>query len=51
MRNETFSSDLALPIFSSDASKIKYRGIGIQSINIHEKNEFYVDASAAGKLP
>ncbi|KAG4065495.1 hypothetical protein HA402_009056 [Bradysia odoriphaga] len=37
-----------LPVFSSDASKITYRGIGIQSISLHDKNEFYVDASRAG---
>lgn len=42
---------LALPIFNSDARKIKYRGLGIQSISLHDKNEFYVDASDAGILP
>ncbi|XP_017846121.1 filamin-A isoform X2 [Drosophila busckii] len=39
---------IMLPVFQSDASKVISRGLGLTHINILERNEFTVDASAAG---
>lgn len=39
---------LTVPIFQSDASKVTCRGLGLSHILLNEKNEFTIDASAAG---
>ncbi|ALC47497.1 CG5984 [Drosophila busckii] len=44
----TNSNPTVLPVFQSDASKVISRGLGLTHINILERNEFTVDASAAG---
>ncbi|XP_059218661.1 filamin-A [Stomoxys calcitrans] len=39
---------MALPNFTSDASKVIHRGLGLSHIMLNEKNEFTIDGSAAG---
>jgi hypothetical protein len=39
----------ALPIFQSDVSKVKVKGLGISKIYCNVRNELSVDCSAAGK--
>ncbi|KAH8359851.1 hypothetical protein KR093_009101 [Drosophila rubida] len=37
-----------VPVFQSDASQVQSRGLGLSHISLLERNEFTVDASAAG---
>ncbi|XP_060648204.1 filamin-A [Drosophila nasuta] len=46
--DETAASNSAMPVFQSDASQVHSRGLGLTHINLLERNEFTVDASAAG---
>ena len=38
-----------LPVFNSDSRKVSIKGLGMQQVILNVKNEFTVDASAAGE--
>lgn len=42
--------ETTLPVFTSDASMVKYRGVGLKQMVLNEKNEFTIDASSAGNF-
>ncbi|CAO1424762.1 unnamed protein product [Diamesa tonsa] len=42
------SREFVLPVFNSDSRKVSIKGLGIQQVILNVKNEFTVDASAAG---
>lgn len=44
-----FFLSLVLPVFNSDSRKVSIKGLGIQQVILNVKNEFTVDASAAGE--